>query len=79
LAYFAAGSSLRSITPSMAGEYRLVMAVQKIHSFEFVDSLSIPGQIVTLKYTPTGEYNGAWSAEYSYTGPVVASLSCTEK
>jgi hypothetical protein len=55
----------------IAGEYRFTLAVQEMGSFEFVDSLSVPGQLITLKYTPTGEYKGIWSAEYSHTGKIL--------
>lgn len=56
---------------SIAGEYHLTSAVKEMNSFKFEDSVAVPGQIITLKYTPTGEYQGMWSAEYSHTGKIL--------
>lgn len=55
----------------VSGEYRFVETVKIMNCFEFVDSVAVPGQLITLKYTPTGEYKGIWSAEYSHTGKVL--------
>lgn len=55
----------------IAGEYRFTETVKIMNCFEFVDSVAVPGQLITLKYTPTGEYKGEWSAEYSHTGKVL--------
>ncbi|MHB8102629.1 MAG: hypothetical protein ACYDEF_10760 [Methanosarcina sp.] len=56
---------------SIAGEYRLTLAVQEMGSFGFGDSVSVPGQTITVKYAPTGQYKGVWSAEYSHTGKIL--------
>lgn len=55
----------------VCGEYRFTETVKIMNCFEFVDSAAVPGQIITLKYTQTGEYKGEWSAEYSHTGKVL--------
>jgi hypothetical protein len=56
---------------SVSGEYRFTVSVQRMKIFEFVDSVAVPGQIITLKYTPTSEYKGEWSAEFSHTGKIL--------
>ena len=63
----------KSLKPigSIAGEYHLTNAVKEMKFFKFEDSVSVPGQIITLKYTPTGEYQGVCSAEYSHTGKIL--------
>jgi|NGEPerStandDraft_6_1074524.scaffolds.fasta_scaffold09867_2 hypothetical protein len=55
----------------VSGEYRFIETVKIMNCFEFEDSVAVPGQIITLKYTPTGEYKGVWSAEYSNNGNVL--------
>ena len=60
------------LVDDIAGEYRFVETVKIMNCFEFVDSVAVPGQLITLKYTPTGEYKGIWSAEYSHTGNVLS-------
>lgn len=60
------------LVDDIAGEYRFVETVKIMNCFEFVDSVAVPGQLITLKYTPTGEYKGEWSAEYSHTEKILS-------
>jgi hypothetical protein len=53
-----------------SGDFKFIFAVQDLQFFEFVDTVAVPGQLITLRYKQTGAYKdqGIWTAEYSETG-----------
>jgi hypothetical protein len=63
------------LTPlnSCTDEYRFTTTVKRMGSFKFEDSMAVPGQTITLKYTQTGQYidQGEWSVGYSHVGKIL--------